>query len=135
MRHTDYLYEVAASLALVAPLLLHLITTHKMETIPAYNRPGTLHTRIRQNVKDLSPDAWARFVGALKTLKTRIRPGGVVSIYDEFCALHMGAVELNREWRRKAGAQDANQPADPAHDNPGCEFSNLWSIRAPISSN
>lgn len=89
-----------------------------------YNKPGTLSTRIRRNVKDLSPEEWGKFVNALKVMKTRTRPGGVVSIYDEFTALHMGAVEMNRNWRRSHGHFDGlcsskDGPADPAHDNPG----------------
>jgi len=90
------------------------------------NRPGTLGTRVRKNVKDLSQDEFGRFVNILKTMKSRTRPGGVVSLYDKFSAIHMGAVELNRYWRRKnsSGPSDTLSsthagPPDPAHDNPG----------------
>ncbi|KAF9473237.1 Di-copper centre-containing protein [Pholiota conissans] len=89
----------------------------------ASNHPATLSTRLRKNAKNLSPDEWTRFVVALKVLKARTRPGGVVSIYDEFCALHMGAVEINRNWRRMHAATDASEgPRDPAHDNPGWDW-------------
>lgn len=99
-----------------------------MASKPTFNRTGgTINTRTRKNAKDLTLDEWTRFITALKAIKGRSRPGGVISIYDEFCALHMGAVEIHRTWRR------ANPPSrfkadqlrndagnsDPAHDNPG----------------
>jgi hypothetical protein len=84
-------------------------------------RPGTIATRIRKNVKDLTPDEWARFVNALKAIKGRSRPGGVISIFDEFSALHMGAVEMHSTWRRAHPNVSRNDigNSDPAHDNPG----------------
>lgn len=87
-----------------------------------FNRPATLGTRVRRNVKELSVEEWSKFVNVLKVLKSRIRPGGVVSIYDEFSAIHMGAVEMNRAWKRRHFNPKTNSekgPADPAHDNPG----------------
>ena len=99
------------------------------------NRAGTLSTRIRKNAKDLTSAEWTCFIGAIKALKARTRPGGVVSIYDEFCAMHMGAVEINRNWRRThAAAGEAMAPADPGHNNPGCVriyslFERIYSAR------
>lgn len=89
----------------------------------ATSRPhrGVIGTRIRKNAKDLTPDEWSRFINALKVIKGRSRPGGVVSIYDEFSALHMGAVEMHRTWRRAHPDIKRNDlgNSDPAHDNPG----------------
>lgn len=87
---------------------------------------STIGTRVRKNIKHLTQDEWARFINALKVIKGRSRPGGSISIYDEFTALHMGAVELYRTWVRKwqdknLDPVDLKKPwADPAHDNPGC---------------
>ncbi|KAF4612866.1 hypothetical protein D9613_011198 [Agrocybe pediades] len=90
------------------------------------SRPGTLGTRMRKNAKDLTPDEFARFIQVLKTMKARTRPGGIVSLYDEFAAMHMGAVELYKYWQRsnadvstESSYNPSNGPADPAHDNPG----------------
>ena len=94
--------------------------THSLKPKP-YSRAGTIATRVRKNAKDLTQDEWVRFINALKGIKNRSRPGGVVSIYDEFCALHMGAVEMHRTWRREHPNVNRNDlgNSDPAHDNPG----------------
>ena len=83
-------------------------------------RAGTIATGVRKNAKDLTTDEWARFIRALKAIKNRSRPGGVISIYDEFSALHMGAVEIHRTWRREHPNVHRNDigNSDPAHDNP-----------------
>ncbi|KAF8638949.1 hypothetical protein AX16_010423 [Volvariella volvacea WC 439] len=82
---------------------------------------ATIGSRVRKNAKHLTAEEWKRFIAALKAIKSRSRPGGVVSIYDEFTALHMGAVELHRTWRRQHQKVSRNDVgwADPAHDNPG----------------
>jgi hypothetical protein len=87
-------------------------------------RAGALATRTRKNAKDLTADEWARFIAALKGIKHKSRPGGVISVYDEFSALHMGAVEIHRTWRRHHPEVKRNDlgNSDPAHDNPGYDF-------------
>jgi hypothetical protein len=96
-----------------------------MPTTSSAHLAGTTGTRVRKNAKDLTADEWSRFIRALKGIKHRSRPGGVVSIYDEFSALHMGAVEVHRNWRRKHNDKSDQQvlpntfgDLDPAHDNP-----------------
>lgn len=86
-----------------------------------YYRASTIATRVRKNAKDLTQDEWVRFVNALKGIKNYSRPGGVLSIYDEFSAVHMGAVEIHRTWRREHPFVAHNDlgKSDPAHDNPG----------------
>lgn len=106
------------------PNISFYVSSIFLQRMSPYNKPGALGTRVRRNVKDLSPQEWGRFVNALKVMKARTRPGAVVSIYDEFTALHMGAVEMNRNWRRShehLGSVYVSEdgPADPAHDNPG----------------
>src|SRR5258707_14110318 len=87
---------------------------------PTNRRPATIGSRIRKNIKNLTQDEWSRFVQALKVMKNRTRPGGVIPIYDEFCAIHMGAVEMHKAWRREHGNGVEN--ADPGHDNPSYVF-------------
>lgn len=91
--------------------------------IPANRHAATIGTRLRKNIKNLTEEEWSRFVQALKVIKDRSRPGGVIPIYDEFCALHMGAIEMHKAWRRDHGEtfNDAGN-ADPGHDNPSCVY-------------
>jgi len=96
--------------------------SHSSKPKPYYRaRAGTIATRVRKNAKNLTQDEWVRFINALKGIKNRSRPGGVMSIYDEFSALHMGAVEIHRNWRREHPYVTRNDlgNSDPAHDNPG----------------
>jgi tyrosinase len=59
--------------------------------------PATNTTLVRKNVVDLTPQEKSDFVNAVKTLKTR--PGTNsknVSLYDEFVAIHSGAMSFDK---------------------------------------
>ncbi len=49
---------------------------------------------VRKNVLDLTPEEKSAFVEAVRTLKTTIPDGSNISIYDQFVAVHVGAMGL-----------------------------------------
>ncbi|MDF5729064.1 MAG: tyrosinase family protein [Rhizonema sp. PD38] len=50
--------------------------------------------KVRKNVVDLTPEEKSAFVEAVRTLKTTIADGSNISIYDQFVAVHVGAMGL-----------------------------------------
>ena len=49
---------------------------------------------VRKNVVDLTPFEKSAFVEAVRTLKTTVPEGSNISIYDQFVAVHVGAMGL-----------------------------------------
>ncbi len=67
---------------------------------------------VRKNVVDLTPQEKKAFVNAVRTLKNTIPKGSNISIYDQFVAVHVGAMGLMYN--------DAQGPAaghDGAHES------------------
>lgn len=87
--------------------------------------PATAASLVRKNVIDLTPQEKSDFVDAIKTLKTI--PGtndNQVSIYDEFVAIHTGAMAFTPEQLRGLVTLPQDTPAtgpqagvDAAHGN------------------
>jgi tyrosinase len=63
--------------------------------VPPPNLPGpgrSRGTQVRKNQASLSADERAAFVNAVLALKNMVRPGGTISIYDEYVQAHMLAM-------------------------------------------
>ena len=68
---------------------------------------------VRKNVVDLTTDEKNRFVNAIQTLKTTIPDNSQISIYDQFIAIHRGAMSVIH-WHEEH--QDYHK-TDAAHEN------------------
>ncbi|BAY48152.1 tyrosinase [Scytonema sp. HK-05] len=93
-----------------------------------WQTPAMDATLVRKNVVDLTPQEKADFVNAVKTLKNTIPPGSNVSLYDQFIAVHLGAMTFssmlpggidvqNQDMTLQASGSAAG--ADAAHGNAG----------------
>ena len=71
-------------------------------------------TVVRKNVVDLTPQEKTDFVDAVKAIKNIIPEGSNIGIYDQFAAIHLGAMAMMSE--------DSTGPAamiDAAHNHAG----------------
>jgi tyrosinase len=80
---------------------------------PTPAQPVSPPLKIRKNVTQLTADEKARFVKALKTLKTQVPPGAQLSVYDQFVLRHI----LTMGFRKRLGATGPAQ-GNPAHGQP-----------------
>lgn len=71
---------------------------------------------VRKNVVDLSKDEKDRFVNAIYSLKNTFAEGSKVSIYDQFVAVHLGAMSVIH-WHEEH--QHYHDTVDTAHENSG----------------
>lgn len=70
---------------------------------------------VRKNVVDLTSEEKNNFVNAIKTLKTTIPEGSALSIYDQFVAVHLGAMSVIH-WHEE---HQHHHNIDTAHENSG----------------